>query len=118
MAAGGGSQRESLVLAPWASRRRQDRLDLLDQLTPKIQELTRALEEIVEKRTVARRLRTHPGVRTIEVDFGFGTAAAAVLNSFLGAIPAIRGQLCSSRLALMLSIVLNQTISQIADARR
>ena len=84
MAAGGGSQRESLVLAPWASRRRQDRLDLLDQLTPKIQELTRALEEIVEKRTVARRLRTHPGVRTIEVDFGFGTAAAAVLNSSFG----------------------------------
>ena len=80
----GGSQLESLVLAPWASRRRQDRLDLLDQLTPKIQELTRALEEIVEKRTVARRLRTHPGVRTIEVDFGFGTAAAAVLNSSFG----------------------------------
>ena len=56
------SQLESLVLAPSASRRRQDLLDLLGQLTPKIHELTRALEEIVEKRTVARRLRTHPGV--------------------------------------------------------
>jgi transposase len=53
---------ESLVLAPWASRRRQDLLDLLDQLTPKIQELTRALEEEVEKRPAARRLMTHPGV--------------------------------------------------------
>jgi transposase len=53
---------ESLVLAPWASRRRQDRLDLLDQLTPKIQELTRALEEEVDKRPVTRRLTTHPGV--------------------------------------------------------
>jgi len=33
-----------LVLAPWSSRRRQDLLELLDQLTPKIQELTRALD--------------------------------------------------------------------------
>jgi transposase len=40
---------EAIALAPWASRRRQDLLDLLDQLTPKIQELTRALEEEVEK---------------------------------------------------------------------
>ena len=40
----GRSELESLVLAPWASRRRQDLLHLLDQLTPKIQELTRTLE--------------------------------------------------------------------------
>src|SRR5579862_2305235 len=40
----------------------KDLLDLLDQLTPKIQELTQALEKEVEKRPVARRLRTHPGV--------------------------------------------------------
>ena len=58
----GRSELESLVLAPWASRRRQDLLDVLDQLTPKIQELTRALEEEVEKRAVTRRLMTHPGV--------------------------------------------------------
>ena len=58
----GRSELESLVLAPWASRRRQDLLDVLDQLTPKIQELTRALEEDVEKRAVTRRLMTHPGV--------------------------------------------------------
>jgi transposase len=58
----GRSELESLVLAPWASRRRQDLLDLFDQLTPKIQELTRALEEEVEKRPAARRLMTHPGV--------------------------------------------------------
>src|SRR6476660_6496406 len=62
MAAGGGSQLESLLLAPWAKRRRQDLLDLLDQLTPKIQDLTRALEDEVEKRPVTRRLMTHPGV--------------------------------------------------------
>jgi len=54
----GRSELESLVLAPWASRRRQDLLDLLDQLTPKIQELTRALEDQVEKRPVTRLLMT------------------------------------------------------------
>jgi transposase len=58
----GRMELESIVLAPWASRRRQDLLALLDQLTPKIQELTRALEEEVEKRPVTRRLMTHPGV--------------------------------------------------------
>lgn len=60
----GRSELESLVLAPWASVRRQDLLDVLDQLTPKIQELTRALEDEVEKRPVTRRLMTHPGVGT------------------------------------------------------
>ncbi len=58
----GRSELESLVLAPWAKRRQQDLLDILDQLTPKIQGLTRALEEEVEKRPAARRLMTHPGV--------------------------------------------------------
>ncbi|HMJ21526.1 MAG TPA: IS110 family transposase [Terriglobales bacterium] len=58
----GRAQLESLLLAAWASRRRQDLLELLDQLTPKIQELTRALEQEVEKRPVTRQLMTHPGV--------------------------------------------------------
>ena len=60
--AAGRAELESIVLAPWAGRRRQDLLDLLDQLTPKIQELTHALEAEVEKRPVTRRLMTHPGV--------------------------------------------------------
>src|SRR5271155_4544452 len=58
----GRSELESLVLAPWALRRRRDLLDVFDQLTPKIQGLTRALEEEVERRPIARRLMTHPGV--------------------------------------------------------
>jgi transposase len=58
----GRQELESIALACWASRRRQDLLDLLDQLTPKIQELTQALEAEVEKRPVTRRLMTHPGV--------------------------------------------------------
>jgi transposase len=58
----GRTEWEAIVLAPWATRRRQDLLDLLDQLTAKIQELTQALEEEVEKRAVTRGLMTHPGV--------------------------------------------------------
>jgi transposase len=58
----GRRELESLGLAPWALRRRRDLLDLFDQLTPKIHDLTRALEEEVEKRPIARRLMTHPGV--------------------------------------------------------
>jgi len=58
----GRQELESFALARWGSRRRQDLLDLLDQLTPKILELTRALEAEVERRPVTRRLMTHPGV--------------------------------------------------------
>ena len=63
--AAGRQELESIALARWASRRRQDLLDLLDQLTPKIQELTQALEAEVEKRAVTRRLMTHPGVGSL-----------------------------------------------------
>src|SRR5213075_872648 len=52
----GRAQLESLERACWSRRRRQDLLEILDQLTPKIQELTRALEVEVKKRPVARRL--------------------------------------------------------------
>ena len=58
----GRAELESLVLARGASQRRQDMLELLDQLTPKIQELTRALEQEVEKRPVTQQLMKHPGV--------------------------------------------------------
>ena len=58
----GREQLESFRLAPWASRRRQDLLKLLDQLNPTIAELTQAIEQEAEKRPEARRLMTHPGV--------------------------------------------------------
>jgi len=58
---------ESFALAPWATRRRQDLLNLFDQLTPKILELTRAMEAEVEKRLLMRRLLTHPGVGPLTV---------------------------------------------------
>jgi len=58
----GRKQLESFLLAPWASRRRQDLLELLDRLNPTIAELTQAIEQEVEKCPDAQRLRTHPGV--------------------------------------------------------
>ena len=58
----GREQLESFRLAPWASRRRRDLLELLDRLTPTIAELTAAIEQEVERCPVARRLQTHPGV--------------------------------------------------------
>src|SRR5258708_3507105 len=58
----GREQLEGFRLAPWASRRRRDLLELLDRLTPTIAELTQAIEQEVEKCPAARRLRTHPGV--------------------------------------------------------
>ena len=55
-------QLESFPLAPWASRRRQDLLQLLDRLDPTIAELSQAVEQEVEKCPDAQRLATHPGV--------------------------------------------------------
>lgn len=91
----GRKELESLVLAPWASRRRQDLLDLLDQLTPKIQELSLALEAEAEKREVARRLMTHPGVgplTALAFELVIGTPArfgcGKQIASYLGLVPA------------------------------
>lgn len=58
----GRKQLESFPLAPWASRRRRDLLELLDQLNPKVVELSQAIEQQVENYPEARRLMTHPGV--------------------------------------------------------
>jgi transposase len=91
----GREQLQSLPLAPWASRRRQDLLEVLDRLNPTIAELTQAIEQEAEKRPQAQRLRTHPGVGAL-------TALAFVLiigdaerfdcgkqiASYLGLVPA------------------------------
>jgi transposase len=58
----GRKQLEAFRLAPWAGRRREDLLKLLDGLNPTIAELTQAIEREVEKCPAAQRLRTHPGV--------------------------------------------------------
>jgi transposase len=61
----GRKQLESFPLAPWASRRRRDLLEVLDRLSPTIAELTQAIEQEVEKCPEAQRLRTHPGVGSL-----------------------------------------------------
>jgi transposase len=91
----GRAQLEALVLAPWAQRRRQDLLELLDRVEPTIAELTAAVQQEAEKRPEVLRLMTHPGVGAI-------TALAFVLiigeperfpngkklSSYLGLVPA------------------------------
>ncbi len=58
----GRAQLEKLPLATWASRRRQDLLELLDRMNPSIEALTAAVEQEAKKRPEVLRLMTHPGV--------------------------------------------------------
>jgi transposase len=58
----GRAQLEKLPLAPWASRRRQDLLELLDRMNPSIEELTVVVEQEAKKRPEVLRLMSHPGV--------------------------------------------------------
>ncbi len=69
----GRKELEGLSLGPWASRRRQQLLDLLDQLEPVMDELDRAVIQEAEKRPAAVRLMTQPGVGPV-------TALAFVLT--------------------------------------
>jgi transposase len=61
----GRQQLESFPLAPQASRRRDDLLELLDRLNPTIAELSHAIEQEAEKCPAAQRLMTHPGVAAL-----------------------------------------------------
>jgi transposase len=92
--AGGRQQLESFQLAPWASRRRRELLELLDRLTPTITELSQAIEQEAEKCPAAQRLKTHPGVGALTAlafvliignaeRFGCGKQVA----SYLGLVP-------------------------------
>ena len=58
----GREQLEAFRLAPWASQRRRDLLELLGRLDSTVAKLTQAIEQEVEKCPEARRLQTHPGV--------------------------------------------------------
>lgn len=90
----GRAQLESFRLAPWATQRRQDLLELLDRLSPSIDELSRAIEQEAERRAVVQRLMTHPGVGPLTAlayvliigspeRFGSGKQ----IGSYLGLIP-------------------------------
>jgi transposase len=90
----GRQQLESLPLAPWASRRRHDLLEVLDRINPTIAELTHAIEQEAKKCPEAQRLMTHPGVGALTAlafvlilgeteRFGCGKQIA----SYLGLVP-------------------------------
>ncbi len=90
----GRAQLEALSLPAWTSRRRQELLELLDRFDPRIDHLTKAIEQEAQRRPEVERLQTHPGVGPI-------TALAYVLvlgtpdrfrcgkqvGSYLGMIP-------------------------------
>jgi len=95
----GREQLQSLPLAPWASRRRQDLLEVLDRVNPTIAELTQAIEQEAEKWPEAQRLRTHPGVGSLTAlafvliigtpeRFGCGKRSPAISVWFRRKIPA------------------------------
>src|SRR5437868_13691729 len=54
----GRAELEKLALAPWASRRRRELLELLDRMDPTIEELTAAAEQEARKRPETLRLMT------------------------------------------------------------
>jgi transposase len=58
----GRRELEALPLAPWTSRRRQELLQLLDQVEPSITQLDQAVLTQAEGREDAVRLMTHPGI--------------------------------------------------------
>src|SRR5262249_16827036 len=76
-----------LMLGPWASRRREELLKLLDQLDPAIAELDHAVLEEAKRREDAVLLMSHPGI-------GPNTALAFVL-----AIGPISRFSCSKKIA-------------------
>ena len=90
----GREEFEQLRLLPWAGRRREDLLALLDGFDGSITELSQAVEREAKQRPEVRRLMTHPGVGPLTAlafvltigpveRFGCGKQVA----SYLGLIP-------------------------------
>lgn len=91
----GQEQFRALALPPWTDRRRQDNLELLDELVRRTDPLDEAVAQEAQRRPEVAQLMTHPGVGPI-------TALAFVLTlgdptrfrcgkqvaSYLGLIPA------------------------------
>jgi transposase len=69
----GRADLEGLGLGPWASQRRQELLELLDRLGPRIEELDQAVQTEAERRPEAVRLMVQKGVGPV-------TALAFVLT--------------------------------------
>ena len=100
----GRTELQSLGLGPWAGRRREELLKLLDQLEPRIAELDRAVQEEANRREDAVCLMTHPGIGPV-------TSLAFVL-----AIGPITRFQCSKKIASYLG--LNPTEASSGGRRR
>src|SRR6266581_2989897 len=93
----GRAELGGLALGPWASRRREELLKLLDQLDPPIPELDRAVLEEAKRREDALRLMTHPGIGPVNA-LAFVLAIGPVsrfrrskkIASYLGLNPSVR----------------------------
>jgi len=90
----GRARLESLPLAPWADRRCEDLLELLDRLTARTGLLSAAIEDEAWKRPEVRLLMTHPGVgplTALAFVLILGTPArfpcGKQIGSYLGLIP-------------------------------
>lgn len=90
----GRERLESLTLAPWATRRRHDLLELVDRLDSKVGELTAAIELEARQRPEVQRLMTHPGVGPITalafvlvIGSPHRFACGKQIGSYLGLIP-------------------------------
>ena len=90
----GRAQLQALELMPWGQQRRDDLLQLLDQLEQRIAPLDRAVRQQAESRSEVRRMMTQPGVGpvvalayqlTILDPLRFATSRK--LTSYLGLIP-------------------------------
>jgi hypothetical protein len=76
----GRAQLEKLSLAPWASRRRKELWELLDQLDPKTAELTAAVEQEAKKRPRSVGTPTLPVSRNRKSWLWYGTWKIQVLT--------------------------------------
>lgn len=91
----GRQQFEALPLPTWTERRRQDDLELLDQLVAKTEPLDQAVLEEACRRPEVARLTTHPGVGPVTALAFVMTigdprrfATSKQVASYLGLIPA------------------------------
>lgn len=90
----GRQQFEALALSEWTARRRQDGLELLEQLCNRTAPLDEAVRQQAEQRPECRRLMTHPGVGPV-VSLAFVLtlgdaqrfACGKQVASYLGLIP-------------------------------
>ena len=110
---------EKLPLAFWASRRRQELLELLDRMNPTIEELTAAAALEARRRPEALRLMRHPGVgplTALAFVLIIGTperfGCAKQICNYVGLIP------CGSLLRFLLVEAAQAAVRCNADWRR